>query len=427
LKEVFAPYLKKIGAGFKDLIRKPRLRLPGFVGQIKLGKLPKLAISKFPNIARTLLVKLNKKLILVLALIFFLALGFFIAQLQEEKELKERKIILNEIQEKVNRAESYLILKTPRAEKEANLLLKESWEEISQLSKIVSNLPRDFQSQVFSLKDEVSKTLFYLNKLETIEEPKLFFDFKERDFIPQKMIFFKGEVYFFSPHLQNLFRVDKNAQGEIIEVSQKFNLAALSDKAILFFSKPNQLTLLKGREMFSAYLEEPYPYFSFDDFTVFRNHLYFLDKNLGEIIRYPYLGNLKWGSAKLWLAREEKKAIEARSLAVDGSIWLISHHQKNGRETLSQYRLGRLREKVVLEIFPEPKEFKKIFTSATLPYLYLLEPIQKRIVVIDKKGEIIKQFQSQKFDNLLDFGVSDDGKIIWLLNGLKVYQIQFSH
>jgi len=66
---------------------------------------------------------------------------------------------------------------------------------------------------------------------------------------------------------------------------------------------------------------------------------------------------------------------------------------------------------------------KKIFTSATLPYLYLLEPVQKRIIILDKKGQIVKQFQSQKFDNLLDFAISENGKTIYLLNGLKVYKI----
>ena len=156
------------------------------------------------------------------------------------------------------------------------------------------------------------------------------------------------------------------------------------------------------------------------DFASFRGYLYFLDKKSGEIIRYPYLKNFEWGSAQLWLAKEEKKASGAKSLAVDGSVWLLA---KNN--SLSRYYAGRLQEKINLEIFPEPKEFKKIFTSATLPYLYLLEPVQKRIIILDKKGQIIKQFQSQKFDNLLDFAISEDGKTIYLLNGLKLYKINF--
>lgn len=439
LREIFSPYLKKISAGLKGLVRKPRLRLPVLIGPAKLGK--------FPNVARTLLGRslrfhlisrlallprprqLNKKIILILALIFFLALGFFIAQVQQEKELKEGRATLNKIQEKVNQAESYLILKTPPAEKTAGVLLKESWEEISQLSKIVSNLPQDFQGRVFSLKDEVSKILLELNKLETIEEPELFFDFGRREFFPQKMVFFRTPthpspspsgplLYFFSPYSENLFKVDKNAQGEIIEIAQKFNFAAPLEEIILFFSKPNQLSILKGREIFSAYLKEPYPDFSPNSFSTFRGHLYFFDKKSGQIIKYPYLGNLKWGSPQLWLLPQTKKAMDSKSMAVDGSIWIL-----NKNNFLTRYYAGRLQQKIVLEIFPQPKEFKKIFTSPTLPYLYLLEPIQNRIVILNKSGQIVKQFQSQKFDNLLDFSISADGKTIYLLNGLRIYKI----
>ena len=40
-----------------------------------------------------------------------------------------------------------------------------------------------------------------------------------------------------------------------------------------------------------------------------------------------------------------------------------------------------------------------------------------------KDGEIIKQFQSPKFNNLKDFDISPTGKTIYLLNGSSVYKI----
>jgi len=409
LKEVFSPFFV-----FFKKIKLPALSLPKLSGKLKRPEIkpPKIRLPKIP--------KPGKKLILISALALFLIMGFFISQFQGERKLKECQITLNEIQEKVNRAEGFLVLETPQTEKEANLLLKESWEEISQLSEIVSNLPRDFQSQVFSLKDEVSKTLSELNKLETIEEPELFFDFSPQRFIPQKMVFFKDGVYFFSPYSENLFKVTGEGKGILIEKGQKFNLAASLSDSTLFFSKPNQLVNLKDDQFSQALsLEEPYPDFNFDDFSSYRSNLYFLDKNSGEIITYPHLKDFEWGTPQLWLDREEKKLLQARSLAIDGSIWLLD---KNN--SLSRYYAGRLQEKIALEIFPEPKEFKKIFTSPALPYLYLLESVQKRVVIIDKKGQIVKQFQSEKFDNLLDFAVSEDGGTIWLLNGLKAYQIK---
>lgn len=407
LKEIFSPYLKILGRTFslfiiqKRVIKKPHLP--------KLERLPKLTIPKLP-----------KNLILILALIFFLTLGFFISQFQEEKELREDQIILKEIQEKTERAEGFLILKNPEAKKTANLLLKESFEEVSQLAKTISKLPEDFQDQVFSLKDEVSQKLSELNNLETIETPELFFDFQGKDFFPQKMVFFDKNLYFFSPYSQNLFELKTTGQEKLIEINKKFNFAAQLEDLVLFFSKPDLITILKDDKFSEFSLKEPYPDFNFDSFSAFKGNLYFFEKNSGEIIRYPYLGELKWDLPQLWLAKEEKKVKESKSLAVDGAVWFL-----NKDNSLARYHLGRLQEKIVLEIFPEPKELKKIFTSATLPYLYLLEPAQKRIIILDKKGQIIKQFQSEKFDNLLDFIVSQDGKTIYLLNGLKVYKILY--
>ena len=423
LREVFAPYLKKIGAGLSPFIN----ILKGLTKKPKLGKFPKLTVPKLsvPKLPVKFLAR-GKKLILIVALIFLLFLGFFVAQFKEGEKLEESQDVLQEIQKKVNQAESFLILKEtrPEATKEANLLLKESWEEISQLSKVVFNLPKNFQSRVSSLKDKISGTLFELNKLEIIEEPELFFDFNHREFIPHKTAFFKDKLYFFSPYSQNLFEIDKNTKGQVIEIAKTFNLATVLDDSILFFSEPNQITALSRGGLYSTVIEEPYESLRsessvFSGFAVYGKHLYFLDKNSGEIIRYPHLEDFKWGSPQMWLEEKEEKVIEAKSMAIDGSIWVLDKNNSLGR-----YYRGKLEEKINPEIFPVPKDFKKIFTSPALPYFYLLESVQERIVIIDKKGLIIKQFQSQKFDNLLDFAISEDGETIYLLNGLKVYQIK---
>lgn len=426
LREVFAPLINiftktrnSLFSWFKELIKKPRLRPPAEHEEEK-RRFPKLRIPQLaiPRFSIKILAK-GRKLILILALILLLCLGFFIAQFREERELKECQNTFQEIQEKVNRAESLLILKTPQAEKEASLLFKESWEEISQLSEIASRLPKDFQSEVSSLEERISEALLELSETEIIEEPELFFDFGHREFVPYKILSFKDEFYFFSPYSQSLFKINSNNQTQVIDIARTFNFAVPLDDAVLFFSKPDQLIISNAGGLFSTTLEKPYEGFSLDGFSVFRGHLYFLDKNSGEIIRYPYLGDLKWGSPEMWLGEKEKKPVEAKSLALDGSIWVL-----NKNNSLGLYYRGNLEEEISLEIFPEPKDFKKIFTSPALPYLCLLEPAQKRIVTFDKAGKTIKQFQSQKFDNLLDFSISEDGKTIYLLNGLKVYQIK---
>ena len=437
-KEVFTPILNYL----KKLIKKPVLEKLASVKQFgkKFGvpklKLPKLAIPK-----------LNKNIISILALIFFLVLGSLIFQRERAAELREYQATLEQIQEKVNLAESFLILKEtkPEAQQEANSLLKETWEEISPLTKIASTLPQNLSSQISSLENEISKNLYEINKLVEISEPKLLFEFNSREFVPQKMVSDDENLYFFSPYSQNLFKVGLGEkEGEIIQQERKFNLAANLDNAIAFYSKPNQVSIFKDGNFSQVSLEEPYssPSLSreitkgeeesllsspslressvFDDFSSFKSNLYFLDSKRGEIIKYPAPISEGKDNPQVWLAQKTKKAIDGKSIAVDGSVWIL-----NKDNSISRYYAGNFQETITLNIFPYPKDFSKIFASPQLPYLYLLEPVQNRLVIVNKQGRVIQQFQSKKFDNLLDFAVSKDGKTIYLLNGLKVYQINF--
>jgi len=417
LKQAFSPALNFI----KKLIKKPGLpplKVPGL-------KLPHPTFPKptFPKITIPTFPKLRKNLIVILVLIFFLALGAFIFQKEKEQQLKEYQTTLNQIQEKMEQAENFLILKetSPEAVQEANLLFRETWEEISLLAKIASTLPQDFSNQIFSLENEISQNLYQLNKLVEIAEPKLLFEFNSREFVPQKLVFDIDDLYFFSPYSQNLFQVSKNGEGQLIPVEKKFNLAVSLTGSILFFSKPNQLINFKNEQFSQAFsLEEAYSDFNFNDFSSYKSNLYFLDKKSGEIIKYPYLKIFEWDPPQLWLNPQTKKAIEAKSMTVDGSVWVL-----NKDNSISRYYAGKYQETLKLDLFPEPKDFSKIFTSPAFTYLYILEPVQKRIIILNKSGQIVKQFQSAKFNNLLGFAVSEDSKTIYLLNGLKVYQINF--
>ena len=105
-------------------------------------------------------------------------------------------------------------------------------------------------------------------------------------------------------------------------------------------------------------------------------------------------------------------------MAIDGSIWIL-----NKSNTIDRYHQGVFAETISLAIFPIPKNITLLKTAASIPYLYLVEPSQKRIIVLDKTGIIIKQFQSNRFDNLKDIAISQDGKTIWVLNEKTIYQL----
>ncbi|MBU2635171.1 hypothetical protein KJ841_01690 [Patescibacteria group bacterium] len=168
----------------------------------------------------------------------------------------------------------------------------------------------------------------------------------------------------------------------------------------------------------SSVVDPPSFEFSFDISASYFSNLYFLDKETCEIIKYSRLGNLNWGSAKKWM-EDKGPCSNPKSMTVDGSVWIL-----NGDNSILRYYSGFFEESIVLDFFPFLENITQIKTKANIPYLYLLEPVKNRVVVINKKGKIIKQFQSEKFNNLKDLDISQDGKTIYLLNSLEVYKIE---
>ncbi len=432
LKEVFTPLIKiliRLGFLLKKFLNKILSRLRRGCSMKSASNLEK--IFRFPKLKTRERLSFNlmafrpkirftenlkRNLVLVLVFFFLLIAGFFIFQGEEKKQLKEKEKILSEIQEKIFKAGNFLIFKN---EEKANILFKEAWEEILPLTKEEDSL----KNKAISLKDSIEINLKNLSKLEVISEPELIFEFDPKEFIPQKMVYFNGNLYFFSPLSEKLYKVNpqtiKNNNFYSFGKTNEVSLATISDNSILFFSKPDKIIFFK-EDKFGEYfsLKPPYPDFNFVGFSSYQRNIYFLDNQKGEIIKY--LSPLEKGkeSPQFGLLPQTKKATDSKSMAIDGSIWILSEIN-----TISRYHNGQYQTDLIFDFFPAPKKLYKIFTLPHLPYLYLLEPVQNRIIILKKTGEIFKQFQSEKFENLKDFAVSENGKIIYLLNNQAVYQL----
>jgi len=120
----------------------------------------------------------------------------------------------------------------------------------------------------------------------------------------------------------------------------------------------------------------------------------------------------------LWLAPGTKKPVLAKSIAIDSSLWILA---KNNQ--IDRYYKGDYKDSLNINLFPKASNFTKILTNEFSPNIYILEPKQNRLIILTKDGKILKQYQSDKFDRLLDFTVSKDERTFYILNDRKVYQI----
>jgi len=430
IKEAFAPILKKIRMPKILLlsIKKPIIKLPNFdiknkklkitipkikIPQISTPKIPKLEL-KIPKIQP------HKKIILIPFFIIFLLLGYYIFQTQTEKKLENYQLILETTKDNVEEAETYFILSdnTPGTKNKANDILMESLQSLSPILKDISSLPADLKEEVTAVKKDISDYLYKMNKFTELADPELFFEFKSNNYIPFKINIFNNNLYFINPYSKNAFELTQSKEERIIYTNKEIDFLEPSESSLLFLSKPNYLLSLENGEINERQLlSAPYPDYDFDEFTTYKNNIYLLDKDKSRIVKYPFSDNT-WGNAKLWL--EENRTNEFKSMAVDGSIWLLAEDNE-----IKRYYGGKLQQTITLDIFPEIKDISHIFTTPNIPYLYLIEPTEKRIIIINKSGSIIHQYQSQSFDNILDIVTSENGRTIYLLSGSKVYKINF--
>jgi hypothetical protein len=314
----------------RNLFKKPR-------PQIKL-----FGISKFANLNNKLKqlitdlkeLPLSKNLGFITALILILLIGSFVFKSDERKENKDIKQKLEQIETKINQAESFIII---QEDEQAIILFQEIWNEILPLTETENP---SLKQEALSLQKIVEKQLDPLNKIERIQNP----------------------------------------------------------------------TIYNGEE---TIFEDLHENFELKSWNIYRNNIYFLDSAQGKILKYALpdanLENLNLSNPKIWL--KSNTLINAKSIAVDGSVWILNRDNQ-----IEKYYAGKLQKTLELNFFPVFRNPEKIYTSPALLYIFVMEPCENRIVLLDKEGKIKKQLISEKFNNLSDFAISADAKIIYLLS-----------
>ena len=382
------------------------------------------SISNIPNYFKKSVLKnpsFKKNIILISSLILILIIGTFVFQKERVKEAKRAELVLIEVQELKNQAENALIFKK---EILANKLYIEAWQKI--FPETISGAI--LRKKAESLKNEIENKLAPLNNLEIIEKPEIVLDFKKQEirFIPRKIAILDSDIYFSNPFSSNIYIFSSETKsGEILEINEKPKLITSFLNSVLFFSEPNILTSYsKNKEIKKTLLKTSN--FSFNGLTTYKSNIYFLENKSGEIIKYGSVDFKKNGSLNktLWLNSNTKKSpnsnISGDLITVDGSIWILIDNGK-----VNRYHEGRWQETIKFSVFPYIQNPTKLWTFPSLPYLYVLEPLTNRLIITNKNGEIIKQYQSKLFNNILDFAVSKDGKTIYILNNSILYKIGF--
>ncbi|KKS32752.1 MAG: hypothetical protein UU93_C0005G0060 [Candidatus Amesbacteria bacterium GW2011_GWA2_42_12] len=127
-----------------------------------------------------------------------------------------------------------------------------------------------------------------------------------------------------------------------------------------------------------------------------------------------------YGSRQSWLADTEKidELSGVQNIAIDGSIWLL----KSDGQILKYVR--GVKENINISgldlVFGSNS---RIYTDDEAEKLYVLDPGNKRVVVLKKTGEYENQYLWDGIDQTTGIAVDEKGNKIYLLGGSKIWSI----
>ncbi len=209
---------------------------------------------------------------------------------------------------------------------------------------------------------------------------------------------------------------------ETIETTNGLSAAVETVDSLVFYSAPDKIIPFKNNSFGQEInFELSGSNAGFIDVASLRDNLYFLEKDSARIFRWFFSNDQNNNEPSLWINPGEKKAAGAKSIAVGDRVLVLSSDN-----SILEYRAGKLERTITPSIFPFPKKFTRVILSPLFTQLIILEPGQERVIVIDRAGKLISQFKSKEFLSLKDAVFSADNKNLYLLSGLKVFQLNLT-
>lgn len=372
-----------------------------------------------------LAIPLRSKIILsslIVALLFLASGIIFLKKYHSSKPqvAQGEETIFQEAEGKRKAALDAMIYKD---EKQARELLEEADRLTGQILGSATH-----REQAESLKSAIVEQFDKMDNITRIPEPALIFNTDQINsgFNPLDLIGLENSLYILCGPNNIILRLDPQKK-EAVQLSPSFNdigyLVRASqidqEKNILFINADNEFALFD----FNSFKIEPIAADSplepnnIQDLAEYSNKIYTLNPSENQIVKYTRtIGGLSKGS--LWLSEGDIK--NGASLAIDGDAYVLT---LNGE--ILKFHAGKQVNFNKPAIQPALEKPTKIFTQLNDKNLYLVDPPTRRIIVLEKNtSQVLRQFTSDQFNDLKNIWVSADEKIIYILAGKSVFQIE---
>lgn len=369
-------------------------------------------VKKFNGLSKAS--KILAALLAVLLLFFFQSLTWQGQKMKNLKEEENYQNILTQIGEKQSAVEAALIYNDTVRSKQ---LLKD-------INALLESLPQSSKEKIKKYqetKDKIQLLYEKIWKVVKVIEPVSLINFREIDLTSEiSFLGFKDDfLYGFTTGYQ-IFAVQ-------VETNQTLKLENFNFKAKKagYFPKIKNLVILTADNHFYTLQENeiqkleaavPLDLKTIDELTFYLDKMYLLDRQNKQIFRLTYFDN-DFRNPQKWL-KEDLPIDQTLSLSADGYLYALQPDS-----TIIKMGAGKRQELIKISLEPALGQSAKIFIDEETANFYILDPENKRFLVVNKNGDLINQYYSEQFNNLKDFIVKEKEKKVYLLNGAQVFVV----
>lgn len=356
---------------------------------------------------------------IILAITFVSSLSYF-----KVKEVNESKKIAytNQIQ----------AIKDKQMAAEANLIYNNSDSALTMLSEakdILNQLPSDSPEQLEEkrkLQEQLEENLKKIRKMET-KNSELLVDFaiNNNSVKIQKIAYINNEIIAYGQDEANIYIL--NPSTKTIETKNlptiknlKFDSTPKENDLIIFINNNNELAVYDINSKLINKKEISYPInnIQYGPIFVYNRRLYGVDRHSGQIYRHNST-QTGFDQGATWLKNTEDLS-GAVSMAIDGDMFIL----KNNGE-ISKFTGGEKNNFAITGLDPILDNPKEIWTYNDTDKIYILEPTNKRVIILNKEGKMLQQFTATEWQNPTDMIVRESEKAIYILDNNKIYRFYY--
>jgi len=153
--------------------------------------------------------------------------------------------------------------------------------------------------------------------------------------------------------------------------------------------------------------------------SLFGNRLYILDSLNNEIIRMSEaIGGFSKGTN--WL-EEDADLSQAVDLSIDGSIYVL-----NSDGSVRKFLRGLSNDFNIENLSTPLSNPTHIFTDDETNHIYILDPENRRLVELDKEGNLLNQYLSDSFTDIRGMAINEADKKAYILNENQILGIKLA-